>query len=669
LLLNQQLFNKQVVIKQDPNLLLMFYKLFIKRLLIICFFYLSASQMFGQHYSTTSNRAIKQFEEANRNYNLMYWDAAKSQLLKALRIDPEFIEAGMLLADVYQKLGEPQEAKKRYLSVIARDDEKYPEVYYFLGKLTFEEGNYTRALELFDEFLKKDTSRKRRQEDAVFFRESAAFAIQSISSPKPFSPLNLGTNINSQGNEFINAIRADDLELFYTGSKSDSGGGGDDFFVSRRESDEVPWPEGQRLQASINTPAQEGALSITPDGRFILFAGCQWPDGYGSCDIYAAPSSAGAFLEPTNLGAPVNTAAWESQPSFSSDGRTLFFASNRKDGYGKSDIWTSTLLDDGKWSPPQNLGATINTRGSEMSPFIHPDGRTLYFASDRHPGMGGVDLFLSRMDENNVWSDPVNLGFPINTSGDEINIIINTRGNKAYISSERHDGFGGYDIFEFELYDEIRPLPVTYIKGVITDAKTGQPLEAFFSLLDITSGREVVNATSEKKTGTFLVCVPAFKEYALNVSCEGYLFYSENISISGTHSEMKPKQVDIQLQPVEKGGKMVLRNIFFETGKYDIEAESEVELQRIVRFLEYYPSVKIEISGHTDTVGSAEYNLSLSQKRAKAVVDYLIANGIDPQRLSYQGYGFSRPVAGNATPENRAINRRTEIEIMDVGFD
>jgi len=396
----------------------------------------------------------------------MYWDAAKSQLLKALRIDPEFLEAAMLLADVYQKSGEPQEAKKHYLSVIAQDGEKYPEVYFFLGKLTFEEGNYTRAFDLFGEFLKKDTSQERRQRDALFYRESAAFAIRSISNPKPFSPVNLGKTINSQGNEFINAISSDGLELFFTGSTNDPGGRADDFFVSRRRSDESPWPEAQRLQASINTPAQEGALSITPDGRFILFAGCQWPDGYGSCDIYAAGSAAGAFLEPTNLGAPVNTAAWESQPSFSSDGRTLFFASNRKDGYGKSDIWTSTLLDDGKWSQPQNLGATINTFGSEMSPFIHPDGRTLYFASDRHPGMGGVDLFMSRMDDNNVWSEPVNLGFPINTAGDEINIIVNTRGDKAYISSERNDGFGGHDIFVFELYDEIRPMPVGIFQPV-----------------------------------------------------------------------------------------------------------------------------------------------------------------------------------------------------------
>jgi len=636
----------------------------IRILLAIVFFIFTLSSN-AQTLSTTSKKAIRHFEEASRNFNLMYYQLAESNLRNALKADPQFVEAMMLLADVYKKQNKPRDAISVYQTIIEHDAEKYPEVHFFLGMLKFDGEKYSEAFEQFGLFLLKDKSEGRRNQEAKFFEISALFAIDAKKNPVPFSPENVGENINSTGNEYINAISSDELTLFFTGRQTNSLAVSDDFFVAQRPSTNLPWQEARRLGAPINTSSEEGALTITPDGRYILFAGCQWPEGFGSCDIYAARRSGNIFSEPVNLGHPVNTSAWESQPSLSSDGRTLYFASNRNGGFGKSDIWHAYLLDDGKWSSPQNMGETINTSGSEVSPFIHPDGQTLYFASDRHPGMGGLDLFVTRKDPNGQWSKPANLGFPINTGGEEINIVVNARGDLAYISSNRYGGYGGYDIFEFELYDKIRPLQVTYIKGIVANAITKQPLDAYFSLIDITTGSEIVASVSDERNGSFLVCIPTNRQYVLNVSKEGYLFYSDYINVSGIQSNLEPKLINIDLQPIEKGSRMVLRNIFFETDKYFLEPESLVELDKLLQFLQNNPKVIIEISGHTDNVGTANYNLHLSGQRAKAVYDYLIFNNIQPQRLVYKGYGFDRPESENTTPEGRALNRRTEIEILD----
>ncbi len=367
-----------------------------------------------------------------------------------------------------------------------------------------------------------------------------------------------------------------------------------------------------------------------------------------------------------NLGSRVNTGAWESQPSLSSDGRTLYFASARNGGFGKSDIYQTYLQNDGTWSPPENLGSTINTSGSDMAPFIHPDGQTLYFSSDRHVGMGGIDLFVSRMDSTGAWSEPLNLGFPLNTPGDEINVVIDAAGEKGFISAETFGGFGGYDIFEFELHDAIRPIPSTYMKGVVRDAVTGEPLEAYFSLISLKSHKEVVRSFSDPETGEFLVCIPTDREYAMNVSKENYLFYSENFSLSGLKSVAEPYLMNVDLNPITKGKSIVLRNIFFDSGEFILRDESVVELQKLVEFLDLNSEVKIEIGGHTDNVGTEAYNKTLSENRAKAVYEFLIDHGIDAERLTFLGYGFSKPVSDNDSPEGRAKNRRTQITVIDT---
>lgn len=632
--------------------------------LCICSFNYSIAQPL----STTSKKAIRLYDEGRTQFGLFEYDRAKISLEKAISADENFLEAYMLLGDIHRTLKENQEAARIYDKVISIDSQKYPEVYYFSGLISFDLRQYARCIEMLELFLSLDRKNAARVKEAEFFIKSSQFAIRAMSNPVAFQPVNLGENINTADDEFINAISPDELHLYFTGRDPNQSATrlSDRFFYTYRPHADSAWPPSKLVPPPLNTKGNQGALSLTQDGKYLLFAGCQWPDGYGSCDIYAAKISDRQAGEPQNLGNPLNSSAWDSQPSLAPDGRTLYFASTRQGGAGKSDIWKSYLLNNGEWSVPENLPEKINTYGSEMAPYIHPDGKTLYFSSDRHPGMGGIDLFVARLNDNGTWSDPVNLGFPINTAGDEINIVVNAKGDFAYISAKLPGGEGGYDIYQFELHPEIRPEPSTYIKGVVTDAKTGKKLSAGFSLISLNTGAEVVQSFSDEKTGEFLLCLPTNLDYALNVSKEGYLFHSEHFSLSGYNDVAQPFLLDIALNPILPGEISVMRNIFFDTGKADLKSESVAELEKVFQFLVQNPSIKVEISGHTDNVGTEVYNLNLSTLRAKAVVDYLTGQGIDGERLQYKGYGFSQSITSNETDEGKATNRRTEIKIIEV---
>jgi outer membrane protein OmpA-like peptidoglycan-associated protein len=367
-----------------------------------------------------------------------------------------------------------------------------------------------------------------------------------------------------------------------------------------------------------------------------------------------------------NMGATVNSSSWDSQPSVSSDGNTLYFTSDRSGGKGKKDIWKTTKNDKGEWTTPVNLGDTINTHNDEMAPFIHPDDQTLYFTSNGHQGMGGYDIFYSRKDSSGNWETPINIGYPINTSDDESCLIVNANGDLAYFSSDRPGGKGSMDIYSFPLYEKARPKRVTYLKGTVYDKVTKNKLEAKFELVDLATGKIYTESFSDKVTGEFLVCLPTEKDYALNVSKDSYLFYSENFTLTGIHSNSDPFLKDIPLQPIKKDEIVILKNIFFDTDKFDLKTESTAELEKLYDLLVKNPKLKIEISGHTDNVGDDKYNQVLSENRAKAVYDYLVLKGIAKERLTYKGYGETKPIETNDTEAGRAINRRTEFKVIET---
>jgi len=425
------------------------------------------------------------------------------------------------------------------------------------------------------------------------------------------------------------------------------------------------WHKGVELDGNINSVQNEGAQSLSADGRMMFFTACNRTDGKGRCDIYRSYVKNGQWSAPQNVGAPINTAHRETQPSISSDGQRLYFASDRPGGKGSIDIWMSELTPQGRWGNPVNLGDSINTPGDEQSPFIHADGVTLYFSSDGWPGMGKSDLFRAQYKPDGTLAKAKNLGYPINTWGDEIGLIVSAAGDKALYASDRMAGRYN-DIYQFELYKEARPIPVSYLKGRVYDSQSKQPLKARFELINLNDTVLVNQAVSDSTSGEFLVCIPTDRRYALNVSHPGYLFYSDNFEMTGINDVSKPFLKDVPLHAIRSGEKTVLHNIFFETGSVALKRESTAELEKLVRFLKENPHVSIEIGGHTDDTGKPEFNLKLSYERAQSVANYMIKRGVDALRIQSKGYGITEPVAANDTEEGRAKNRRTEFKIISV---
>ncbi|MFN5324776.1 MAG: OmpA family protein, partial [Bacteroidota bacterium] len=499
--------------------------------------------------------------------------------------------------------------------------------------------------------------------------ECCKFAINAISKPVSFQPENLGESINSRYDEYFPSLTVDDQSIIFTRNRPDVEGSTrfhEDFYISRWSGNS--WELARNAGGSLNTGGNEGVPCYSSDGKVLFFAACQRSDGKGSCDIYYSANRKDGWTRPLNLGGPVNTGMWESQPSFSSDGRTLYFIRGRITGTGirEQDIYVSKIGDDRKWSEPMKLAANINTPEEEEFVFIHPDNQTLYFSSDGHIGMGGLDIYVSRRNPDGSWGNPVNLGYPINTFGDERGLLVGPKGNVAYISSDRKGGYGGLDLYKFELHERARPIATGYVKGTVVDANTRAKLAASYEIIDLESGKSLVKSGTEEGIGTFLASLPSGKEYLLNVSREGYVFYSDNFSYTNPGSVDKPYQIEIKMEPISIGSKVVLKNIFFASGSFELKQSSFPELEKVLGFLKSNPKVKIELSGHTDNIGDKKSNLILSKNRAKAVYDHLVSKGVSPSRLSFEGYGDTMPVELNTNEEGRAVNRRTEFKITSV---
>jgi outer membrane protein OmpA-like peptidoglycan-associated protein len=613
----------------------------------------------SQPFTGTNNKkASKLFGEALQAYTQFDGKKASNLLDKAIETDPDFVDAYMLIADIREGNEQYDEAIKVYEKIITINAD-YQIPYYKLAYTQLRNGEYEKALhnlEMYKE--KKGTQIDANKVERAFI--TARFGTAAVKNPVPYDPKNMGPQINSPLDEYFPGVSADGQILIYTRLKANRT---EDFYISTKDTG-AAWGQSRNMGEPINSELNEGTISISSDGQYVFFTGCNWPEGEGSCDIYFSALDGIDWKEPRNLGFPVNTRAWESQPSVSFDGKTLYFASARPGGYGGMDIWQSTYAK-GRWSPPVNLGPEINTPGNEETPFIAKDDITLYFTSDFHPGMGNVDIFYTRKAANGRWNKPTNLGYPINTQQDERCLAIGANGIDAYIASERKDGFGGLDLYQFELYNEARPVKTGYVKGVVYDARNFKKLKARIELIDLASGKTIIESQSNKTTGEFLVCLQGNKDYALNVSADGYLFYSQNFALKD-QTATDPLVLNIPLSPLIAGERVVLNNIFFEVDKFDLKEQSKVELGKLITFLNSNPTLTIELSGHTDNTGNKQNNLVLSTNRARSVYQYLVANGIDAKRLSYKGYGDTQPVADNKTEAGRKLNRRTEFKVIKL---
>lgn len=635
-----------------------------KRLTIIVLTFLCTLGAFAQEYSTTNKKAIAAYEAGLQNYKLLYYDKAESSLLHAIKIDQTFFEAYYLLAGVYSQQKDTAQMLATLKTCVETCGEKEPWAYYELAYEQYELGLFNEAQENLNG-LAGATLTKTQERKADDLRNKIKTAKALTDHPISFKPVNVGSNVNTQYDDYHPSITVDDNTLIYTINVPTANPKvkQEDLFVSQKTGDS--WGKSKPLSA-INTVANEGAQSITADGKTMFFTICNAPGGLGSCDIYITKRFGDQWSKPKNIGAPVNSKYWDSQPATSADGRTLYFASNRPGGQGQKDIWMSQQGENGSWSEPVNLGASINTKYDDESPFIHADGITLYFASDGHDGIGGKDLYgTTRIGDGTSasWSDPINLGSPINTHEDESHLIINAKGDKGYFASNRYGGSGGFDIYEFSINEtfKVKPNCVTYVTGTIFDAVSKEKLSARVTLHDLKSGALVFDSQTDRTTGGCIIPFIQDREYALSVEKQGYVFYSETISLTALNGT---SSFNIPLQQISVGNFIVLKNIYFQTNSSICKDESRPELATIGRFMRQNPTVHIEIAGHTDNIGNATYNKKLSEERAAYVAQELIKSyGVDANRITHKGYGDTKPSVPNTSDENRAKNRRTELRI------
>jgi outer membrane protein OmpA-like peptidoglycan-associated protein len=586
---------------------------------------------------------------------------------RTIEADPGNIRAYLLLADIFHETDSLRN-EIFYLREAAELTDSQPLIFYRLGEALYKNGKYTEALDAVNKFISKESD-SRLQTKATILKTQCEFAADAVKKPVRFSPENLGDHINTQNDEYWPSLTVDSKMLVFTRLlpvTNHTGLKQEDFYMS--ESDSAGWKPAHPM-TGLNSPMNEGAQFISSDGKLLFFTLCNHRNGYGSCDIWFSVLRNNQWSVPQNAGEMVNTPGWEGQPSFSAFGNFLYFSSTRQGGKGNKDIWRIHLKGWSRegipeWSDLINLGDSINTPGDEISPFIHPNGKDLYFSSDYWPGFGGYDLFHTIEKDNNTWTKPANLGYPVNSPGNEQGLVIDRTGKTAYFSTNREQK-GNMDIYRFETDEEFRPEAVTYLRGKVINSRTGMPVAARVEIKGSNKEQPLDIKTEADENGVFLITLPPDRDLSFTVNKEGYLFYSERFVFAENSSTKLPVERLIKLEPAEVQSLVNLYNIFFATNEYEILPESEPELNSLLGFLKDNPSLSVEIGGHTDNVGSVEFNRQLSEKRANSVRQYLLDKGIEPQRLTAKGYGLELPVASNDSEEVRARNRRTTIRIIN----
>ncbi|MFT5723118.1 MAG: outer membrane protein OmpA-like peptidoglycan-associated protein [Bacteroidia bacterium] len=613
---------------------------------------------------TTSKKAYMLFGEALKMHNLLEDDKAIELLNKAISKDARYIDAYDLKGNILMNLGRFDEAKATFQTILGIN----PDHIYALTDLSnihFQLHEYDDCLRILNQLLPIVGVGDKRA-DVMQQIDRTLFAKHSYNNPVPFEPVNLGTAINTDHEEYFPGLDIEEQTLYFTRRDASLSiyEQNEDLYISdlKESSGSWSWSASKNIGTPVNTRENEGAFSASPDGKYLFFTSCARQGGFGSCDIWYTIREGDTWTDPQNMDRPINSKQWESQPSISADGITLFFASNRSGGMGGTDIWYSTKVN-GQWGRPVNLGPEINTARDEQFPFIHNDGTTLYFTSEGLPGMGKSDIFLTRLI-NGKWGKPMNLGYPINTGGDEWNFIVNRKGDVAYFSSTGlKPNYGGMDLYSINLYEGARPQKTSYVRGTVTDKFTGKALKTDIELFSLKTGLKVTHTYSDAQNGKFLLNLPANSDYALKAGAPGYAYHSENFSLTES-SLNEPYELIIRLEPIKKDVRMVMKNVLFEVDKSELKPESHVELDQLVDYLNRNATLYIEIGGHTDNTGSESRNTTLSQQRAQSVYNYLVSKGIAAERLTFKGYGSSQPVATNETTEGRTQNRRTEIKIV-----
>lgn len=649
----------------------------------------SVTGLWGQ----SKPKCMKLQEQAYMEYESAEFDKSIKTIAKAIKCDPSYASNYALQANLYETTGDTAAAIKAHKNCL-KYDSLYQASYYYYAAYLFRLKRYQEALSVINGYynVPKMVGYKPKQNGASAalsdkvgrLKASVEMAVKESLDLAVMKIQNMGPSINSKYNEYwpgmpINANMFVFTRLVEGENRASMQ---EDFFMSVKvsvaDTTAVPryaWSKAKRAPGKINTWENEGTTSVYMGPSLneeLYFTVCN-QGGFGSCDLFVSKiiqsAASGAALEiqnnnlkmwgpRSNVGEAVNSASWDAQPSVSGDGQMLIFASSRPGGFGGKDLWVSRKVR-GRWTSPKNLGPKINTSSDEEAPFIHYDGRTLYFSSNGHPGYGGHDLFITRLDDQDQWSKPTNLGVGVNTESDDVGFYVDALAEKAYFASARPGGFGGLDIYEMYLPEKFKPAPVSYLRGMVLDAENKSPLVARVRLVDLTTQKIIFEDSIQQ----FLIPIIPGKNYALHSSRSGYLFDSRNFQPTQTELN-NPFEVTALLSPLKVDQVITLNNIFFDIDKFDLKVESEVELKTMLWLMNSNPKMKLEISGHTDNTGSEVHNKELSQNRALAVKNYLINAGIKSDRIVSKGYGSSKPAASNDSEEGRAKNRRIEARIL-----
>ena len=635
-----------------------FFKITLSALCLLSVIF-SRSQVYNP--ARISPKVQKLYDEGITKAQDGNYKEAISFFQQAIYLDTNYVDAYLSLAGVYGQVKNNTLSVEYYEKAISKDSiyTKNYQLPYSINLAGI--GQFQKALDAVNIYLSNPNLSESSRKAGEYRQHSFEFAVDFEKKDKEkifeFAPKNLGDKINSAESEYFPSLTLDGKEFFITRRVR---GYDEDFFSAKKN--DTGWTKTAPLGGNVNTDQNEGAQMISQDGQWLVFTGCNRRDGWGSCDIYISYLTPKGWSEAMNMGGKINSDQWDSQPSLSPDKRDLYFASRRFGGLGGSDIYVSHLLPNGIWTNPENLGPGINTKGDESCPFIHADNQTLFFTSNGLLGYGGQDLFYARKGPRGDWSVPQNLGYPINTIHEEGTLFIAADAKTAYYASDRSDSRGGLDIYSFELREDMRPYKTLWVKGKVFDKKTSKGLPSAVELIDMNT-KQLISKVQTDEQGNYLITIPVGKDYAFNVNRKGYLFFSDNFFLS----QQSPDSIfekNIPLQPIEANATIVLKNIFFDVNKSDLKTASEAELDEVVKLMNDNPTLKIQISGHTDTVGKAADNLKLSENRARAVIDYLISKNITPVRLTAKGFGATQPIAPNKTEEGRAMNRRTEMKVI-----
>ncbi|NQZ77338.1 MAG: OmpA family protein [Ekhidna sp.] len=599
------------------------------------------------------------------------YDLAIEKFKESITLNPNYPDSWYYLGKTYDHLDNLEATIETYRNLEKVDPDYNIGIYYDIAKSYIQLDNLRAARIYIKRYLQK-SPKTPKSEKLIHLAMNRLNYIDigaelREEEPNTIDPTPIAS-LNSVSGDYMPQVNPIGNKLYFTSVRQ---GGfdfkdenspeldfGEDLYVSVLTNGE--WSTPELLPQPINSKANDFGSSFTGDGQTMVYVRCDENGAMGSCDLYITQLNGDKWSRPRNMGNVVNTKNWESQPTINTDGNRIIFTSIRPGGYGGSDLYMIEKNQLGLWGVPQNLGSIVNTPLSENSPFLAADGKTLYFSSTGHPGIGGADIFYT-VFENGKWSTPKNLGKPINSKGNDTNFSISASGD-AYLASSRLDE-GNFDIFQAELPDELKPKPTVIVQGVVSNSEDAKPLSALVLIEDLNSGELIATNKSNTLTGEYLVVLPAGRDYSVSANADGFFFYSRSFELptDTTYAEITN---DIALEPIRKGTKVVLNNIFFEIGKAELKPISYVELNKAVTLMQNNKGMKIEVGGHTDSQGADAANLSLSQKRAQSVVEYLVLAGVGRDRLVAKGYGETVPIADNATKEGRATNRRTEFVII-----